>query len=249
MKVMIIILLICSGCTMVSGQNRLDREGRKTGPWKMDYPDGGTMYEASFRAGRPVGLMVRYYESGAVQARMVFDSIDNRCYTELFSEKGKKAAEGWHVDRKKDSVWTYYSGFDGTVRIKENYENGVLNGKACSYYPTGGILDEVNWREGSREGSWNQYFEDGTLRLRGAYENDMLNGPYEVYYPGSTLMIKGLYKDDLSQGTWSFYDETGELLHTLEYKNGIPLDLEKHRQMMNDILLQADSIVPQPFLE
>ena len=234
---------------MVHGQNLLDEEGRKTGPWKMEYPDGGIMYEASFREGNPVGLMVRYYESGAMQARMMFDSTGDRCYTELFSEKGKKAAEGWHVKQKKDSVWTFYSDFDGTVRIRENYENGILHGMARTYYPTGGISEEVNWQKGIREGTWLQYFENGTLRLRGRYEKDMLNGPYEVYYPNSILMTKGLYRDNLSQGTWSYYDEAGELLETLEYKNGIPLDSEKHRQLINDILQQADSLATQPSLQ
>jgi antitoxin component YwqK of YwqJK toxin-antitoxin module len=232
------------------GQNLLDEQGRKTGHWRAEHPNGNTMYEATFIEGRPVGMMIRYYESGALQARMMFDSIDDRCYTELFHEQGKKAAEGWHVQKKKDSVWTYYSEFDGSVRIREEYLEGKLHGKVRSYYHAGGISEEMTWNEGSRDGQWLQYYENGALRLSGHYENDKLNGLYEVYHPDSILMMRGAYLDDMSQGTWSYYDETGALLYTLEYENGQPVDKEKYQQLMKDILLLGDSIAePQPFLQ
>ena len=61
-------LILFTGIIAVSGQNRLDDQGRKTGPWKEEYPHGTTLYEATFHQGEPVGIMVRYYETGAVRA-------------------------------------------------------------------------------------------------------------------------------------------------------------------------------------
>jgi antitoxin component YwqK of YwqJK toxin-antitoxin module len=66
-------LLICIGlfgAILIQGQNLLDNEGRKTGHWKVDYSNGLTRYEGNFEKGRPVGELLRYYENGAIQARM-----------------------------------------------------------------------------------------------------------------------------------------------------------------------------------
>jgi antitoxin component YwqK of YwqJK toxin-antitoxin module len=250
MRTPLIIFLLGLVTAGAYGQNLLDEQGRKTGHWEGKHPNGSTMYEATFLEGRPVGMMVRYYESGAVKARMMFDPKDDRCYTELFYEEGKKAAEGWHVEKKKDSVWTYYSENDGTVRIREEYLDGRLHGKVRSYYQTGVVSEEVTWNEGSREGPWLQYYENGALRLSGHYANDRLNGLYEVYHPDSTLMMRGAYVDNMSHGTWSYYDETGALLYNLDYEKGRPVDEKKYQQLMKDILLQGDSIAePQPFLQ
>ena len=229
------------------GQNQLDDQGRKTGPWKVETPEGNAVYEATFLEGKPVGLMVRYYESGTVRARMIFESGGDRSHAELFYKNGKKAAEGLYVMKAKDSVWTYYSEYDGTVRIRESYSEGKLDGKSTRYYPTGGISEEINWVKDSREGPWLQYFEDGTPRLKGRYKNNLLNGKYEVYFGNSTIMMSGVYLDNKSNGTWSYFDETGNLLYNLEYNNGNPVDQEKYFQLMQDTLLRADTIQePQP---
>ncbi len=244
------VLLILSGwlCTALYAQNLLDEKGRKTGPWKVEHPNGETMYEATFREGRPVGLMVRYDDKGRVTARMMFDSSKNHCFTTMFHENGKKAAEGWYMEKKKDSVWTYYSGYDGSVRIREDYNDGALHGNVIRYYPEGNISEEVEWENNSREGNWNQYYEDGNPRLTGQYKHNMLNGPYRVYYADTVLMMSGVYMDNKSEGTWDYYDDTGALLYSLEYKGGNPVDNEEFMRLMQDTLLSKDPVEePQPF--
>jgi antitoxin component YwqK of YwqJK toxin-antitoxin module len=228
-----------------SGQNQLDEQGRKTGPWKVDYPSGKTRYEAVFKEGKPVGEMIRYYENGAVQARMDFDSTGMRSYTTLYYQNGSKAAEGWYLNQEKDSVWTYFSEFDGTVRIREPYLGGKLEGNVNRYYPTGEVSEEVSWKEGQKHGDWNQYYTDGSLRLRSRYENDSLNGLYQVYYPDSTLKVSGTYLDNLSHGTWDFYDEEGSVAYSIEYEHGVALDQEKYLQLMQDTLARFQNL-PDP---
>jgi len=229
----------------VNGQNRLDEQGRKTGPWKVDYPDGKTRYEATFKEGKPVGEMVRYYENGAVQARMEFDSSGIRSFAILYYKNGSKAAEGWYLNQEKDSVWTYFSEFDGTVRIREPYLQGKLEGNVSRYYPTGEVSEEVAWKGHRKEGAWKQYYTDGSLRLEGAYRNDSLNGPYRVYYPDSTLKVKGTYLENVSHGTWDFYDDQGSVAYSIEYEHGLAIDQEKYLQLMQDSLERFQNL-PDP---
>lgn len=230
------LLLLIAGSAMVHGQNRLDERGRKTGQWKEEYPDGTTRYEAEFHEGEPVGMMTRYFDTGIKSAEMYFDTVRGRCFTRMFYENGKLAAEGWFVNREKDSVWTYYSEYDGSVRIREPYEDGSLNGTVRNYYPDGGVSEEIGWRKDEKSGDWNQFYENGALRLSGSYRRDMLNGGYEVFYPDSTLKIKGIYKDDQSHGTWVYFDEAGNEVYSIEFDEGKAVDQAKYLEVMDELL-------------
>ena len=236
----ILILAGSTFCCGLNGQNRLDEQGRKTGPWKVEYPNGKTRYEGTFRAGNPVGMLVRYYETGAVRARMLFDSTSTRSYASLYYRNGMPAAEGWYVEQEKDSVWTYYSESDGTLRIREPYQDGTLQGTVRRYYPGGAVSEEVSWVENRKSGPWKQYYEDGTLRLESGYEDNTLQGPYQVYYPDSTLKMEGYYQSGRSDGHWSYYDASGEVLYQIEYHNGVAVDQEKYLEMLQDSMLIFD---------
>lgn len=240
---LVFFIMVVSGTAILQGQNLLDDEGRRTGHWKVDYPNGVTRYEATFREGNPVGEMIRYYENGAVSARVRFDPGSDRSYAVLFHQNGKKAAEGRYINQLKDSVWTYYSEYDGTVRLREPYLNGELHGLVLRFYPAGTVAESVNWRSNKKEGSWKQYYEDGSLRLSSGYENDMLSGPYEVFTQDSTVWISGTYLDDRSQGIWYYYDEKGSELYNIEYRDGLPVDQEKYMQIMQDTLLKYNPII------
>ena len=229
----------------VLSQNQVDEQGRKTGPWKVEYPNGETLYEATFSEGKPVGEMIRYYENGAVRARMMFDASGDRSYARLFYKGGKPAAEGWYVAQEKDSVWTYYSEFDGSVRIREPYEQGELNGTVSSYYPNGEISEEVNWNMDRKEGRWKQYYENKSTRLLGNYLNNQLEGEYIIYYPDGTVKISGEYLNNLSHGTWTYFDESGEEVYSLEYISGRPVDQEKYNRWIQDSLSNYE-IITEP---
>jgi len=241
------ISLLLSGFLALQGQNLVDEEGRKTGHWIVEYPNGKKLYEADFVEGQPVGEMVRYYERGAVRARMVFDPGAERTHVRMFYENGKRAADGLYINQAKDSVWTYYSEYDGSVRIRESYRDGKLNGMTRSYYPGGEISEEVEWKQGMKDGSWKQYYENGVTRLSGNYKNNLLDGDYEVYFTNSAVKIRGMYFENKSHGTWHYYDDAGNEIYSLEYVNGAPADKEKYDKMLQDTLKKYQ-IVSEPEL-
>jgi antitoxin component YwqK of YwqJK toxin-antitoxin module len=225
------------------GQNQLDDQGLKTGPWKVEYPNGRTLYEATFVAGKPVGEMIRYYDNGGVRARMMFDTTLDRSYTHLYYTGGKEAAEGWYVEQKKDSVWTYYSQFDGSVRIREPYEKGKLQGIVTLYYTGGAVSEKLAWEDHKKQGAWTQYYNTGHVRLRSHYADDLLSGSYEIFYSDGTPKVTGAYVQNKSNGIWTFYGESGEEVYALEYLSGIPVDQEKYNQWIQDSLSNYEIIV------
>jgi len=245
---MIRLLLFClflSAFPTLNGQNQVDAEGRKTGHWKVEYPNGNTRFEADFVEGQPVGEMLRYYEKGGIRARMFFDGDGSCSHVKMFYENGKPAAEGIYLEQEKDSVWTYFSEYDGSVRIREKYLDGKLEGLSQSYYPNGGISEEVQWKNGEKDGFWKQYYTNGAQRLSAHYKDGQLQGPYELYFSTGTIKIRGTYLNNRSHGTWSFYDESGKEIFALEYVNGTPADWEKYTNWIQDTLKKYE-VVDKP---
>jgi antitoxin component YwqK of YwqJK toxin-antitoxin module len=242
------LILLLFGFFALQGQNLVDEEGRKTGHWIGEYPNGRTLYEADFVEGQPVGEMVRYYENGAVRARMIFEPGGERTHVRMFYTNGKPSADGLYINQAKDSVWTYYSEFDGSLRIRESYRNGKLDGTTRNYYPGGEISEEVEWKQGVKEGSWKQYYENGVTRLSGNYKNNLLNGAYEVYFTNSTIKIRGTYLENKSNGIWYYYDDAGNEIYSLEYVNGAPADQEKYDKLLKDTLKKY-LIIPESELQ
>jgi len=248
MRFFVIISIILAACLTVSAQNQLDEQGRKSGRWKVDHPNGSTLYEADFFEGRPVGEMIRYYENGVIRARMMFDSSGIRSYARMFFQSGNEAARGWYVHQQKDSVWTYFSPVDGSIRIREPYEDGKLHGTLRKYYNNGQVSEEVEWIGGQKQGPWKQYYPSGAPRLSAFYADDVLNGSYKVYFSNGTLEISGEMLNGRSHGTWSYFDEKGETLISLEFVHGIPADREKYDQWISDTLEKYQMpLEPEPF--
>jgi len=202
----------------------------------VEYLNGRTQYEATFVEGRPKGEMIRYYETGAVRARMMFDSALDRSYTKMFYKNGRIAAEGWYLEKRKDSVWTYYSELDKSVRIREPYLDGKLEGEVRSYYENHGISETVSWKQNIKEGPWKQFYNNGSPRLSSQYENNQLQGFYKIFYADSALKVKGEYLDHKATGTWTYYDESGKEVYSLDYLLGKPVDIVKYNQWIQDSL-------------
>lgn len=243
----LLLLCICvSWASALSGQNELDEKGRKTGHWRVEYPGGSTLYEGDFVKGEPVGTMLRYYESGALRSKMEFDTAAGRAYTILYYPGGKKAAEGWYEDKQKDSVWTYYSRYDGSVKIREPYDHGQMDGVVRKYYSGGSISEEVSWESGKRDGPWKQYYPDGAPRLVGRYDDGTLQGPYKVFYADTTLKAEGTYIDGRSHGIWKYYSQEGELLYTIEFRHGKAVNRERYLEMMEDSLRRFGEAMELP---
>ena len=56
----------------------------------------------------------------------------------------------------KDSTWRYYSYYDKTLRLKENYTNGLKEGVSKKYFSNGNIAEELNWSNNQKNGDWVQ---------------------------------------------------------------------------------------------
>jgi antitoxin component YwqK of YwqJK toxin-antitoxin module len=206
--------------------NRTDEKGLKQGPWKKFYPNGNLNYTATFRDDKPVDTMKRYFESGNLKAVLYFDSLGISAGARMFYEDGQLAAEGYYYNSLKDSLWKYYSYFEGTLISDEIYRKGKKYGLSHKYYPNGVVTEIIEWKDDIKEGIWEQYYQDRSIRLKGSYLNDELSGEIIIYYPDGNVQIRGYYLKGKRHGIWSFFNEKDSLNYEVNFINGKAEDEE-----------------------
>lgn len=208
--------------------NQTDAQGRKQGIWKKNYSNGAVRYTGQFKDNHPYGVFKYYFPTGKISAVSVYSHKGAVAHIKSYHLNGKLMATGKFVDRKKDSVWNYYSETDGKLVAKENYLNGKKNGKAVVFYPSSGTPAEItHYKKGLKEGEWLKYFPNDSIYIHGFYHYDTLEGPYKVYGIDGHIQIEGRYVKGLQSGTWITYDSTGKVLYKQVFKQGVLLKESK----------------------
>jgi antitoxin component YwqK of YwqJK toxin-antitoxin module len=200
--------------------NQTDEQGLKQGYWKKSYNNGNLMYKGFFKDNKPLGKMIRYYESGGLQAILEFRNDIESTQAKLYYEDGEISAEGNYINTLKDSLWKYYSFWTGALVSEEYYIKGKKNGVQKSYYANGNVSEETEYKNDIKDGHWIQYFEDGKKKLEATYRWNKVNGRYTLYYPTGNVYILGNFDENKRHGTWTFYDEEGNEKYKLRYNLG-----------------------------
>ena len=220
-------------------QNLTDSTGRKQGPWIKKYPNGKTMYEATFRDDKPVGLFKRYDADGNPQSELTYNAKNDEVKAVFFYPDGRKAGEGTYINRKKEGPWRFYPSTEPQYMIgEEYYHNDVKHGLARKFHPDGTLAESITWDNGKRTGGWMQYYPDGKISLRAEYINGKLNGPFSFYHPNGKLQFEGKYKDDFRDGDWMVFNEDGSLKQVMVYRQGRlsdPQYSEKETQFLDEL--------------
>ena len=111
--------------------------------------------------------------------------------------------------------------------------NGIIYNKRFSDKPYsgsvkgyGGHFLKGTYRNGKREGVWEEYFDKGQLRLKGTWKNGKREGVWETYHDNGQLSEKRTYKDGKREGLWELYDKNGQLWKKETWKNGEIIKVE-----------------------
>lgn len=230
MKYIPVCLLFCFFSISTFSQdtlNRINAGGLKEGFWRKLDSAGNKRYEGRFSNGIPSGTFRYFYPNGKVKATSVFSVDGKRSKTTSFFESGKKMAEGIYIDEKRDSIWRFFSEYDGSLLSEESYKDGKKDGVVKTFYAGKGPAEIVNWKAGIREGAWIQYFSDGTVKMRANYHEDNKEGVIEVFSETGALLIKGKYLKGDPDGTWMYYDAKGKPLKKEIYDKGAIVSSEE----------------------
>jgi antitoxin component YwqK of YwqJK toxin-antitoxin module len=253
MKNIIFLLLLLP--LLVQGQenlNQTDSKGLKQGRWEKRFPNGGIMYEGSFKNNKPYGEWKRYHESGGIKAILLYNEDNDSVKARLFESSSFPVAEGIYLHEKKSGKWTWFS--EKTKISEEEYVNGMKNGICRKFYPTGELLEESVWKDDRREGKYQAFYQSGKPYLQCMYRNNRRNGRCFSYFPSGLPEMEANYTDDLQDGDCRFLDENGNLRFTLHYEKGILKNPEVLIQLdtneLDKLEKQRDRLTdPEKYLE
>ncbi len=134
-------------------------DDKKTGSWKLYYPDGKVKSELTYVGNRPSGYAKMYYANGKLQ------------------EEGM-----WENNRWVGQYKSYYD--NGQVFYNFNYtKTGKRDGKQQYFHPNGKLMMEGDMKEGKEAGTWDEYYEDGSRKAKKAFNDGNIDASNTVVYP------------------------------------------------------------------
>ena len=140
-----------------SDYNKLDEKGKKHGLWKGFYTDTkNPKYEGTFDHGKEIGVFTFYdnTKTKIVIATREFNPNDNSAYTIVYDQLKNKVSEGKVVNKLYEGQWKYYHKASKSIMTIENYNKGKLEGLRSVFYPNGKIAEEMNYKEGKKNGQY-----------------------------------------------------------------------------------------------
>ncbi len=218
-KLIIILLLSLPLISVSQSLNQTDANNLKQGKWGKTYANGKISYEGQFKNDKPYGEFKHYYISSALKAITNYSPDGVVAHTTTFYENSLPMAEGKYINQKKDSVWNFFSEFDGKLISQETYNKGELNGLSKTFYPeSGNIAESIEYKNGLKQGDLKKYFPDGSIMTEGFYKNDLLDGDFTLYFPEGNIQLNGKYLNGRQIGNWQYFDEEGNEISEDEFK-------------------------------
>lgn len=80
-------------------------------------------------------------------------------------------------------------------------------------------VEEGNYIDSRKEGTWTKYYPNGNRRLVGFYKRQRPHGEYTKYWKNGIVKETGRYEERLTKGPKKVYNEKGQLTQSKNYNN------------------------------
>ncbi|HNS17108.1 MAG TPA: hypothetical protein PKH94_01300 [Bacteroidales bacterium] len=198
--------------------NRKDRNNLKQGKWAYFYDNGRVRLEGTYRDDLKNGYFKQYDREGnLVIVEKYLDDVLQENVAELV---------------ELDVLTDYYP--SGKVKTVASYKDGIPEGVRREYTEDGRIWMAYTFRagnmtgqgimneQGTKQGSWKEFYDDGKLKAEGDYDNGKKTGGWKYYYPDGTLEQEGFYNQGgMLDGVWRWYYPSGALHREEQYLNDL----------------------------
>jgi len=201
--------------------NSINTKGHKEGFWRKSDSTGNKIYEGRFIDGIPTGEFRYFYPNGKIKTTSIYYDHGKRVKSISYFSNGMKMATGNYLNEKKDSIWQFFSQFDGILVSEEEYRNGFKSGLSKTFFLQGGIAQLSTWKDGIKEGLWEEYYTDGKIKFRGTFMNNEKEGPFQAFYSSGKPLFFGQYSQGHQNGIWTYYEENGTISKQETYDNGM----------------------------
>ncbi len=179
-----------------------------SGYWKEFYANGKLKMEGLFFQKARVKLWKFYYPSGKLDEEVPFDDYGvMNGLSKSYFENGLVSSQGNYTDNRRDGIWKYY-------------------------YMNGQTYVEALFRQGSRDGIWNEWNWKGVPKYYGKYKDNTENDLWQFFHPNGKIKEKGRYSEYGSkQGIWELFWASGIKWKEVSYINGKPMDADEYQNI------------------
>jgi antitoxin component YwqK of YwqJK toxin-antitoxin module len=199
------------------GQGMIDSLGRRTGKWKLFYPDGTLRSEGEYVHGKKEGPWNYFYSNG------------------------QKEQKGAYKDDLPTGQWQWFFP-DGKMHREEMYRRGKEDGHAVEYDEAGNVINEGDYSDGAKSGPWiltiNDHHEEGSYAdgerdglwiwtyangnkaFQGEFQVGVPIGRHKYWLEDGKESMTGEYEGGEMNGRWDYFDENGLLILQMEYEAG-----------------------------
>ncbi|MCQ2606610.1 MAG: hypothetical protein MJ204_08755 [Bacteroidales bacterium] len=103
---------------------------------------------------------------------------------------------------------------NGNVAYAEYYakDDSVNVIRTVRYYFEGGKQEEVNYKDGIRNGVTTFWYQNGEKMMMGTYKNGLQDGVFTQWFDNGKVDYIAEYKNGRPSGTWKYYSIEGKLL-------------------------------------
>ncbi len=152
------------------------------------------------------------------------DTMQINGVQQFFYPNGKISSEGTMRNGKPDGYWkSYYE--SGILKSEGNRLNHDLDSLWKFYNEQGGLILEITYRNGKKNGNKTSWLDKETIREN--YINDIKEGYTRYDLPDGTKKMDIPFVKGLEQGIGKEYSFDGGVITITEYKKGFIVDRMK----------------------
>lgn len=182
------------------------------GYFKLDVQDsiykewdetGVLIQEGLYNDGMPLGSWKYYYRNG--KEKMVEEVVDGTSFVWQFW-----LPDSLHTQTVKDGtgeIATYYT--NGNLKEWYTYKNGLKDGPFEEASVYGYFLLKGAFKNNLPDGEWKYFYYTGDLEKTSVYKDGKLHGPYFYYYDNEQVNVEGQYENGSKKGVWTWYTKFG----------------------------------------
>lgn len=214
------------------------KENFKDGIWKSFYKDGRLKFIGKFVSKNPQlkdSIHIYYYPDGQIEKAESYKLVESKNVRGLLQNYNVGSWKIYYRNGSIKELTDYGEIVDERNEVPGKhlvyYENGklkleewILNNKSLtglckSYFESGILASEINYKFGQKNGKIAEYFEDGKIKFSGEYKwDDTKIGEWVYYYKSSAQKAaqKIIYTDE-GKTTEFFYPNGNKMAVIIQH--------------------------------
>ncbi len=227
------------------GEGSFNANGERHETWTWYYRNGQIKEIANYANGLLQGENIDFFENGKprYRANFVNDELDGEY--RFFNEKGAMLQKKHFQNGNLDGLFqAYFAVGEALPEFYVPYSSGDVSEKLIEYFATGGIYQEIQFKDGEPHGfektyhlnnrlfseiiyekgtpvgEYKTFHSNGNIKELGTYENGKFHGPFKIFYYDGTLHSEITYNNGELHGIYRSYDTDQKLFYEYENQKG-----------------------------